>query len=391
VSSFIPWLIAFPLGAVVGALAVWFALRGRESDVRQAREQLRDAFQALAAQVLQTNSDEFLKRTRSELETLVARMQGDWSLQREEVKHLVQPLQETLKTLDAQVQDIEKKREGAYGELRQQLASLGGAHTQLQTTATQLVEALKSSSARGRWGEVQLRRVVELAMMVEHVDFQEQFSTDEGRPDLIVHLPNRGVLPVDAKAPMAAFLEAMGIRDEAARRLKSREHAKAMRERIRKLGEKKYWQQFERAPEFVVMFVPNEAALAAAFETDGDLLEDAIRQGVLVATPLTLLALLKTVAYGWQQQRVAENARTIAEQGKALYDRLLKFLEHLEKTGRGLGTAVESFNAAVGSLNARLLPAAREFREAGGMSQEPIEPKRVEQTPAPVRTEETAE
>jgi DNA recombination protein RmuC len=303
-------------------------------------------------------------------------------------------LEQTLQTLDGQIRTLEQKREGAYKELGEQLRQLGHAQHQLQTSTIKLEQALKSPTVRGSWGQVQLRRVVELAGMESRVDFDEQATAEAGRPDLIVHLPNHTVLPVDAKAPMTAFLEAMEAQDDDRRKERLQAHADAVRSRVKELSQKKYWEQFERAPEFVVMFVPNDTCLIAAFERDPSLLEYGFQQRVLITTPVTLLALLKAVAYGWQQQQISENARQIAEQGKELYERLVKFVDHLRKTGGGLDAAVKTYNEAVGSLESRVLPAARKFKELGAITTELPEPESIERQtrqPAAIEDENRAE
>jgi DNA recombination protein RmuC len=242
---------------------------------------------------------------------------------------------------------------------------LGRTHTSLQTTTLTLAQALKSQTVRGRWGEIQLRRVVELANMVNHVDFTEQASSDMGRPDMVIHLSNKGILPVDSKVPLNAYLEAVESDDEASRRAKMSEHARAMQGRVRDLCQKKYWDQFPYSPDFVVMFVPNEACLTAAFETDPSLLDYAIQQHVLIASPVTLLALLKAVAFGWQQTQIAESARTIASQGRELYQRMVTFVEHLAALGKSINRTCEDYNKAVASFEHRLFPAARRLQESG--------------------------
>jgi len=370
--------------------------RGQQADqekiewVNKAEEQLREAFQALAGQALQNNAGEFLRSARQQLETVLTAVRGDWSTHKTEMQKLVQPLEQTLQTLDGQIRTLEQKREGAYKELGEQLRQLGQAQHQLQTSTIKLEQALKSPTVRGSWGQVQLRRVVELAGMESRVAFDEQATVEAGRPDLIVHLPNHTVLPVDAKAPMTAFLEAMEAQDEERRKERLQAHADAVRGRVKELSQKKYWEQFERAPEFVVMFVPNDTCLSAAFERDPSLLEYAFQQRVLLTTPVTLLALLKAVAYGWQQQQIAENARQIAEQGKELYDRLVKFVDHLRRTGGGLDSAVKAYNEAVGSLENRVLPAARRFKELGAITTELPEPEAIERNTREPATIESA-
>ena len=336
--------------------------------VEKAEERLREVFQALASRSLQDNTDGFLKHAREQMGRLLTEVRGDWGTHKEELRNLVEPLGKTMTELDRQVQQMEQKREGAYQGLQEQLRQLGP-----------LVQALRAApTARGRWGELQLRRVVELADLVAHVDFEEQATSNEGRPDMIVHLPTRGILPVDSKTPMLAYLEALEDNDDAHREAKLKEHATAVRGRIRELSQKRYWEQFDRAPEVVVMFVPNDACLSAAFEKDGDLLEYAMQQRVLPTTPVTLLALLKTVAYGWQQHKMAENAREIAEQGRELHDRLGKFVEHFQRAGSGLENAVKAYNDAVGSLESRLFPAARRLKDMGVASTEVSLPATVD-------------
>jgi DNA recombination protein RmuC len=329
----------------------------------EAERRFREAFQSLAGQVLQSNSDQFLNRAREQLNTLLVGVRGDWSVQKVEMQKLVQPVETTLKALDSHVRELEQKREGAYQGLGAELKNLGLAHQQMQAAAIKLEQALKSPTIRGSWGQIQMA-------------FEEQVTGDEGRPDMVVHLPHHSVLPVDAKAPMLSFLEAMESTDPDHRRRKLVAHAEAVKRRIRELSQKKYWDQFERSPDFVVMFVPNETCLSAAFEQDPTLLEFGFEQKVLLTSPVTLLALLKSVSYGWQQQQVAENSRAIAEQGRELHDRLSKFVEHLRKSGIGLDTAVKAYNEAVGSLESRVLPAGRRFKDLGAVRADipPIEP-----------------
>ena len=327
-----------------------------------AEQKLREAFTALASQSLSANSQQFLANAQREIKTLV------------------DPLNQKLDTMDQQVRALETKREGAYGKLGEQLRSLGEAQSQLQRTTISLEQALKSPTARGRWGELQLRRVVELAGMVHHVDFDEQPTTDEGRPDMIVRLPSGGVLPVDAKASASAYLDAMQVEGEQ-RSAKLDEHVRAMRSRIQDLSRKQYWAQFDRSPELVVMFVPFESALSAAFEKDPELLEYGIRQNILVASPVTLLALLRAVAFGWQQQQITENAQAIAAEGRQLHDRVVTFLSHLTTHGRTLGKSVESYNNAIASLRSRLMPSLHRFKDLNAATTELPDPEPIERTP----------
>ena len=348
--------------------------------VEKAQELLREAFTALASDALSSNAEQYLTRSRVELAALLNQVRGDWGTHKEELKGLVAPLETSLKTLDGQIRALEEKREGAYASIGEQIRTLGVAEAQLQTTTTTLAQAMKSSTARGRWGELQLRRVAELAGMEDHVDFDEQTVTDEGRPDMVVYLPDGGVLPVDAKASASAYLDAMQL-DGDARRARLADHAKAMRLRIHDLAKKQYWAQFARAPELVVMFVPIESALAAAFEEDPELLEYGLKQRILFASPITLLALLRTVAFGWNQLHITENARAIADQGRELYDRVVNVLDPIGDVGKHLKKSVDAYNQAVASLEGRLLPAARRLKEQTASDKELPELEPIDHAP----------
>ena len=376
-------LIGLVAGLVVGALLVRLRSGQAASELRvriarleqellaereklqwaeTAEEKLREAFTALASQSLSSNSQQFLTQAQRELKTLV------------------DPLTQKLDTMDQQVRALESKREGAYGKLGEQLRTLGEAQSELQRTTVSLEQALKSPTARGRWGELQLRRVVELAGMQSHVDFEEQATTEEGRPDMLIRLPGDGILPVDAKASATAYLEAMESEGER-RTTKLAEHARAMRTRIQDLSRKQYWAQFERAPDLVVMFVPFESALSAAFEKDPGLLEYGIEQRILVASPVTLLALLRAAAFGWQQQQVAENAQAIANEGRQLHERVVTFLSHLVTHGKTLGRSVEAYNSAIGSLRTRLMPSLNRFRDLSAATKELPDPEPIDRAP----------
>ncbi len=334
------------------------AQQQRGADETQA--QLRETFKALAGDVLHANSQMLAEGARKDL------------------RNIVDPLQKGLESLDGYVRELEKARTGAYQSLEHQLGQLRETHTRLQETTVTLSQALRSPTVRGRWGELQLRRVVEMAGMENHVAFDEQVSGEQGRPDLVVHLPNAGVLPVDSKVPLDAYLAASEATDEADRRVRLAGHAQAVRNRVRELSRKEYWNQFEKAPDFVVMFVPNEACLGAAFEVDPELLVYAMDNNVLLTSPVTLLALLRTVAYGWQQHQVAENAMRIAQEGRELAGRLDMFVERFTDVGRSLDKTVESYNKAVGSFDSRLMPAARRFRELGAAANEPVAPESLD-------------
>jgi DNA recombination protein RmuC len=325
--------------------------------VDHAQEQLRDTFQSLASQTLQANTGYFLTQTREHMGALQEQLQG-----------VVDPLTRNLGTLDGYVRELEQKREGAYQGLQEQMRQLATTHSQLQATTVTLAQAMKSTSSRGRWGEIQLHRVVEMAGMVEHVDFEEQKAAGDLRPDMTIVLPNGGFVPVDSKAPMNAYLEAIEALQSADQKTyddKMKKHIAAIEQKVRDLAEKAYWRQFEKTPDFVVMFMPSEACLCAALEHKPDLLEAAMQQHVLITTPVTLLALLKAVAYGWQQQQITMNAREIAAQGRELYERLTVFANHLCNLSKSLNDAVQDYNKAMNSLTSRVMPAASRFSELG--------------------------
>ena len=328
---------------------------------QDARQQFKDAFKALATDELQVRA--------SQLKTTA----------KEELTGVVAPLKDELTKLDRHVRDLEAKREGAYSSLGTQLEGLHRLQASLKEQTTTLAQALKAPTVRGRWGEIHLRRLVELAGMEKHVDFSEQEATQSGRPDMIVRLPERGIVPVDSKVPLDAFLKAMETDAEDARRSLLAQHAQAFRARMRELSQRSYWDQFETMPEVVVMFVPIEASLSAAFQADRDLFEDAFKNKVLITSPIALFALLKAIAFGWQQQQVAENAEKIAAHGKSVYERLMIFAAHFSGIGRSLEASVKKYNDAAGSMDMRVLPAVRRLKELG-VGGEEIEPAHLIET-----------
>lgn len=346
--------------------------------LESARTELREMFDSLAVQSLRSNSEYFFKQAGALFNQMVEQVRGDWKNQQTEFKNLMHPIKDDLTKLDGHVRHLEQKREGAYQGIREQLTRLSVTHSELQKTTLTLSQALKSPTVRGRWGEIQLRRVVEMAGMIKHVDFLEQAVTDQGRPDMIVRLPRHGVIPIDSKTPLAAYLDAMASRDEKTRKAKLADHVKALKSRIRELSRKTYWKQFEEAPDFVVMFIPNEACLNAAFDLEPQLIEYAVDNHVLITTPVTLIALLKTVAYNWQQQQMTENARYIAEQGQELHKRLENFVRHLADLGQHLNAAVSGYNRSIGSLEQRFYPIMRRFRDLGICAGEIDLPEKIE-------------
>lgn len=319
-------------------------LTAERDALQQAQARLTDTFKALASEALRSNNDEFLKRA------------GET---------LVKPVAESLKDVRDKITELEKTRASAYGSLSEQLKTLALAQTSLQTETTKLSTSLSTTKTAGTWGELQLRRVVELAGMVEHCDFTEQESAGDQRPDLIVHLPHGQRIVVDAKAPTDAYREAATATDPKVRAAKLAEHAAKVRSHVDALAAKAYWEQFQPSPEFVVLFLPGDQFLAAALEADPALLDRAIRNRVLPTTPSVLVALLKAAALGWRQEAVSQNAEEISELGRQLYDRIATYVEHFEKVGHGLEAATRSYNAAVGSLESTVLPGARKFAELG--------------------------
>jgi DNA recombination protein RmuC len=376
--SWAPWALV----AILAVALIWLVYRLAQAEATlraereknlwtdDAKEQFKNTFRVLATNELESRS--------SQLKTTA----------KEELTGVIGPLKEELSKLDKQVRELEAKREGAYSSLGAQLQGLHNLQDSLRQQTTTLAQALKSPTVRGRWGEIHLRRLVELSGMGRHVDFSEQESTDSGRPDMVIRLPEKGIVPVDSKVPLDAFLRAMDTEDEEARRQLMAEHARAFRGRIRELAQRAYWEQFERIPEVVVMFVPVEASLSAAFQSDRDLFEYALQNKVLVTSPIALFALLRSIAFGWQQQQVAENAEQIAAQGKALYERVATFVGHVAGVGKSLDASVKKYNEAVGSLDARVLPAARRLRELGVGNAEIEAPGPVEAQPRlPAREE----
>jgi len=339
---------------------------------KEEEERLRETFDALARRALSSNSEQFMNRSREQLEQVIKRMRGDWDTQKESFKNLVDPLKENLGKLDSEVRKIEEKREGAYQSLFKQVETLTQAEKELRSETHGLRNALKGDiRARGSWGEVQLRRIVEMAGLLNHVDFDEQVSTaDGGRPDMVVRLPQGGVIPVDAKAPMDAYLRAQEAEEESVRRAALTEHARKLKGHVQTLTRRAYWEQFASSADFVVMLVPYEPGLSAAFEADPGLYEYALDNKVLVTSPATLLALLKVVAYGWMQLEISQNARAIAEQGRTLIDRFAGFLGHFQDVGGKLRASMESYDNAVGSAERMLFPAMRRMRELGAGTKE---------------------
>ena len=409
------WLI---VGMVIGLAAALVALRPRLAEVpalrserdslaleaarleerlEAEREMAEDRFRSLSAEALKQNNEQFLALARQALGSYQTEARGELEKREKAVAQLVAPIAEQLGRVDTRLERLDRDRVRTSSMLQEQLRGMVDAQERLRGETGALVAALRKPQARGRWGEMQLRNVVEMAGMVAYCDFAEQVTVHDDertlRPDLIVNMPGGKQVVVDAKAPLQAFLDAYDAGDEAEREHHMREHARLLRDHIRKLSARSYWSQFRDAPDFVLLFLPGEHFYNAALEADPSLIQQGVDQQVLIATPTTLIALLRAVQFGWKQEKVAENAREISELGRELHTRIASVADHVQKLGKRLGGAVDAYNAAVGSLETRVLVSARRFAEHGVVGHDkdiaPLEP--VDRVPrAPQAPELTA-
>ena len=371
------------------------AMCQRIEDLQRSEAQLKESFQALSHQALEANSKQFLEVAQAALRTTQAESQADLDQRRQAVEALVAPIREELAKVDGHVRELELKREGAYRGLIAQITEVKHSSEQLRVETASLVTALRKPQARGRWGELQLRRTVELAGMLERCDFDEQVSgqCDDGaiRPDMVIHLPGGKHVVVDSKCALEGFLEAAEAADEAAHRAALTRHARHVKTHIDGLAKKGYGDKVSGTPEFVVMFLPGEALLSAALDGAPDLLEYGAERSVILATPTTLIALLRTVSFTWRQESLAQSAQEIANLGRELYDRLSKMGGDVAKLGRGLESAVKAYNDAVGSLEGRVLVTARKLAAHGLRDDELPAPRQVELTTRSLQATELVE
>lgn len=410
---------AFPymlLGFAVGAAIAWLVgaarrarleaelqaeRRGAEEKLRlldEAQTKLGDAFKALSSDALESNSQRFLRLAKGELEKFQQGAKHDLETRQKAVDDMVKPIKESLHKVDTKIGEIEKNRLESYSALNEQLKGLVETHLpRLHGETANLVKALRQPTVRGRWGEIQLKRVVEMAGMLEYCDFTEQESvnTEDGRlrPDLLVRLPGGKQIVVDAKAPVEAYLRAVEAQDDESRQTQLADHARQVKNHITALGRKGYWDQFDQSPEFVVLFLPGEMFFSAALQQDPSLIEYGVNEKVIPATPTTLIALLRAVAYGWRQEALARNAQQISELGKEIYDRLGTLTRHWAKLGRGLDNAMDAYNKATGTLETRVLVTARKFRdlEAAGGGKELESPEPIDHAARALQTPELTE
>lgn len=393
-ASWAPWALMALVGALLGALIVWLILsrkiqrlhadkvslqsdlaaearvqQERERAFKEARQQLADSFSKLSSQALKDNNDVFMRLAGERLKRQQGEAEAVLKAREHAIENMIKPVHKALEKTESQIRSIEKERKEAYGAINRYLETMSDSQRELRQETANLVKALRRPEVRGRWGELSLRRLVELAGMVDHCDFVEQQSQSDGesvsRPDMIVQLPDDRQIIVDAKTPLDAYLSAIEAESDGERSEQLLRHARKIKERIRELSAKAYWSQFKRSPDYVVLFIPGDQFLSAALDQDHGLIEDAIRNKVLLATPTSLIALLRAIAYGWRQVALARHAEEVQDLGNELHSRLGTFLEHLSKLGGTLNSTVNHFNKAMGSLSRNVLPQARRMEDLG--------------------------
>ncbi|MDY6941910.1 MAG: DNA recombination protein RmuC [Pseudomonadota bacterium] len=351
----------------------------RISELHQARQSMADSFSALSREALKANNEEFLRVARERLEQFQIKAANQLGEREQSIANLVKPISATLEKTEQQLRQMEKERKESFGAIRTILEQVTLSQQDLQTETRRLVQALRRPEVRGQWGELTLRRLAEIAGMVDHCDFYEQPHSTDGdgagiRPDMVIRMPENREIVVDVKTPLDSYLNALEADSDEHRQQHLKKHALKVRERIRELSSKAYWSQFARSPDFVVLFIPGDQFLSAAIDVDSQLIEDALRQKVVVATPTSFIALLRAVAFGWRQLALAENAEQIRDLGEELYKRLATFTEHLNRLGKSLGSSVDHYNKAVGSLERQVIPGARRFPEMGIKAAKDIPP-----------------
>jgi len=414
-------LISLLIAAIVGALLSYVYLQRKLATLREknaalstrldveqqnniekiealekARAQLTETFTALSSQALKNNNEEFLKLAQENLKQYQAQAVNELEKKEKSIEHLLNPIKETLSKTEEQIRSMEKDREKSHGALSEQLTSMAQSQATLQDETRKLVTALRRPEVRGQWGEMTLKRLAELAGMVEHCDFfeQEQVQTDEGalRPDMIVRMPDGREIVVDVKTPLDAYINAIEAVDDNERQIQLSRHTKNVKQRINELADKAYWQQFKNAPDFVVLFIPGDQFLSAALDQEPAILENALARQVILATPTSFVALLRAVGYGWRQEQLAENAEHIKTVGEELYGRLQTFTEHLQKLGKSLDSGMKHYNSAVGSFDSRVLPSARKFNEMGIATDNKLkQPSQVETAARQIESEKNSD
>ncbi len=365
----------------------------RSADMQNA---LGDTFKVLSQKALESNHSVFMQMAQSSLEKVLLKAEGKLNQKEDSIAHLVQPIQDMLKKVEEQNQKLEETRQKTYGGLEEQLRFLLESNRELKKETGNLVSALKKPQVRGRWGEMTLKRVAELAGLIEHCDFYEQTTVNRGegllRPDMMVHLPDNRKIVVDAKVPLQAYLEALEAESDEEKEQCLRRHAQHVVHHMRRLAKKSYWDQFEESLDFVVMFIPGESFFSVAVEFEKNLIEDGIHQKVIISTPTTLIALLRAVSYGWRQEQLTHNAQEISQLGAELYERLAKFVDHYSKVGRSLEKATDAFNQSVASLESRVLVSVRKFKDLGISSKSDVDNvAQLEKRPKSLVSSETEE